>query len=93
MSSSALITLQKISESCLDSDQARSENREEGISVVGDEQSTSDKRKLRMENMILSSQKQKVTLSIPVTHELKFKPDVSMMKPKAEKCDTLINPL
>ena len=44
-----------------------------------------------MENRIISSQKQKVTVSIPVTHELKFEPGVSMMKSKTPKYDTLIN--
>ena len=44
-----------------------------------------------MENRRISSQQQKVTVSIPITHKLKFKPDVSMMKSKAARYDTLIN--
>ena len=37
--------------------------------------------------------KQKVTVSISVTHDLKFKPDLSMMKAKVEKYDSLVSKL
>ena len=44
-----------------------------------------------METRIISNQNQMVTVSIPITYELKFKPDISMMKSKAVKYDMLIN--
>ena len=53
----------------------------------------SKKRKLRMEKRIISSNKYKVSVAIPVTHELKYKPDISMMKRKVETYGCLIESL
>ena len=46
--------------------------------------------KFRTVETSISSQKQQFTVSIPITHKLKFKPDISMLKSKATKYDKLI---
>lgn len=46
-----------------------------------------------MEDAVISSQRQIVTISTPVTHDLKFKSDISMMKKNATKYDMLSNSL
>ena len=46
------------------------------VSVLSSETNIGSKRKIQMEDTIISSQKQKVTVSIPVTHDLKFKLDL-----------------
>ena len=48
------------------------------------------KRKFKTVEKTISSQKQQFTVSIPITHELKYKPDVSMLKSKAVKYDNLM---
>ena len=46
------------------------------VSVLSSETNIGSKRKIQMEDTIISSQKQKVTVSIPITHDLKFKLDL-----------------
>ena len=87
---SSLIKLQLRAESLLDFDLNFDEITRE-ISVFSSETSIGSKRKTRMEDTRISSQNKKVTVSIPVIHDLKFKPDLSMMKEKVEKYDSLVS--
>ena len=85
---SSLLTFKNRCEEFLHSDQLWNDNREEeGLSG---EDGEVKKRKFKTVEKTISSQKQKFTVSIPVTHELKFKPDVSMLKSKAVKYDKLM---
>ena len=80
---SSLIKLQLRAESLLDLDLNCDKITRE-VSVLSGETKIGSKRKIRMEDTIISSQKQKFTVSIPVTHDIKFKPDLSMMKAKVD---------
>ena len=46
-----------------------------------------------MADSTVNSEKEQVTVSIPVTHELKLKSGISMIKSKAEKFDALVSSL
>ena len=87
---SKLIELQSRAESLFDFD-PNCDIISEGASIINDD--TEDNLNIRMQDKIISSRKQKITVSLPYTHTIVYKPDLSLLKTKAAKYDSLIKSL
>ena len=85
---SELLELKSLSESFLDSQEFYIRRREEGMN--DNIQSLNPKKKKTHDREKINSQKQKVTVSISIIYDLKFKTDISNLYSKAKNFNHLI---
>ena len=86
-----LLSLENRCKEFLDSDLFCSDKRGEG--ETGSIYSDKSKAMIRMIDQTVSSRKKIVTISFPDTHEVKLRCNISMLKSKAARFDSLINSL
>ena len=86
-----LISLENTCTEFLYPDLFCSDKRGEGVSITSC--SNKNKSTVRMINQIVSSQKEMIRVSLPITHEFKLKTNLSMMTSKAARYDKLMNSL
>ena len=87
---SKLIELQSRAESLFDFD-PNCDIISEDMSIINDDKDHN--LNIRMQDKIISSRNQKITVSLPYTHAIVYKPDLSLLKTKAAKYDSLIKSL